>query len=75
MVDQLLKLGADPNLAENAGWTPLHIAAWKWHLKDVELLLGGGANVNQENKLGFTALALAKRSGKTKVVAKLFGRF
>lgn len=43
--DLLIKNGADVNLANKNGATPLDIAAFNGHVDFVELLLKNGANV------------------------------
>ncbi len=56
-VQLLLKLGANPNLANSHGTTPLLICAGD--AAKVKLLLNKGAKVNQASKLGRTPLELA----------------
>ena len=48
MVERLLKAGADPNLAQMSGMTPLMIASHTGNLEVVKSLLARGANVNAE---------------------------
>jgi ankyrin repeat protein len=50
----LLDAGADPNIADNAGKTPLIANAWD--LEIAKLLLAHGANVNAQASDGFTPL-------------------
>jgi ankyrin repeat protein len=45
----LVEGGADPNTADRAGNTPLHVAAQKGSLELVKKLLAKGANVNAQN--------------------------
>jgi hypothetical protein len=60
----LLEHGADPNLAwGDAGEAPLHVAARRWDLAMVELLVGHGADVMQRRADGSTAHKLAETYG------------
>lgn len=59
-------LDAEPRLCNASdeseygeGWSPLQYAAYRGHLKIVQLLVDGKANVNQTNANGFTALFYA----------------
>lgn len=55
----LLSKGADPNLAERDGDTPLIAAARAGYLDAADLLLRRGAKVDAANKMGETALIVA----------------
>ncbi|KAF2761902.1 hypothetical protein EJ05DRAFT_496790 [Pseudovirgaria hyperparasitica] len=52
----LLAAGADPNLEDNSGETPLHFLMMTWKqdspLELVDIMISGGANVNAEDKTG-----------------------
>lgn len=61
MVKPLLDAGADPNLANNHGWTPLHQAAYGFS-ELIEPLVSAGASVD----------AMARGDGGTPLVVALF---
>jgi hypothetical protein len=58
-VELLLNNGADPNVQDFSGNTPLHFAASKGLVKVAELLINKGAQVNAQNKEGITPLSYA----------------
>eukprot|EP00882_Tetradesmus_deserticola_P005392 GHRQ01005674.1.p2 GENE.GHRQ01005674.1~~GHRQ01005674.1.p2 ORF type:complete len:255 (+),score=76.93 GHRQ01005674.1:701-1465(+) len=59
MVALLLKLGADPDIPNKNGWTPLHVAAASGSTTATRTLLEHGANVEATNSEGKTPLSLA----------------
>ena len=59
VVKILLNAGADPNQADNWGYSPLHFAAAYGNTYAIKLLLDQGANPNQVNSWGKTALTHA----------------
>lgn len=63
MCTLLLDHGADPNAADHAGNTPLHLAIMGYgeNLPVVETLIRRGADVNAINEEGFTPAMLAKQ--------------
>jgi ankyrin repeat protein len=68
----LLEHGADPNLS----WgefddAPLHIAAQRWDIPMIELLVRFGADISQRRRDGGTAHTLAALHGNQAVVAWL----
>jgi ankyrin repeat protein len=68
----LLKHGANPNVRNRNGVTPLHFAAYgRADRKVFELLLAAHANVNLRDSNGDTPLHLAVRNGKQDVVQLL----
>jgi serine/threonine-protein phosphatase 6 regulatory ankyrin repeat subunit B len=67
----LLQNGANPNLADQSGQTPLMWAARNDHIDVVRLLLRAGADVNSEDTRGETAITWAVKSGDPNVVKRL----
>lgn len=68
----LLEHGADPNLAwGEAGEAPLHVAARRWDVALVELLVRHGADVNRRRADGRTAHTLAELHGNHAIAAWL----
>jgi len=61
VAERLVVLGADVNLADSDGWTPLHYAACGGYLECVQLHLTGGADVLLADRQGRTALTLAEQ--------------
>lgn len=68
----LLEHGADANLAwGEGGEAPLHVAARRWDLPMVELLVRHGADVLRHRGDGATAHSLAELHGNTDIAAWL----
>ena len=73
-VEELLKRGANPNIAAASGDTPLAGAAYSGNLAAVEALLKSGAKVEARDYQGGTALVSAVLEGRTEVVKALLQR-
>ena len=73
-LELLLKAGLDPNLKDNAGNTPLHIAAWAGNKEVIELLLNNNANPNVATQVGLTPHIGAASQGHIEVVRLLLGK-
>ena len=70
ITQQLLRAGADPNLACGEGETALTAAVDKGHLEIVRLLLAAGADKNYNSHAG-TAEQIADRRGHAEILSAL----
>lgn len=70
ITEMLVAHGADVNVRQAAGWTPLHQAAIHGQVNLAKLLLDHGADVNAKAENGKTPLELAT-TGKHNVMAAL----
>ena len=70
----LLGKGANPDVTNSKGETPLMLAAGAGNDKLVKLLLNKGANVQVRSGAGETATAFAQRGGKAAILALLEAR-
>lgn len=61
-VRKLIAQGADVNISNLNGYSPLHAAVASENLEMVKLLLNAGANVGAENHKGLTPLDLSEAS-------------
>ena len=68
------KKGADVNLKNGSGNTPLEFAAWQGHIKVVNYLLSKGAKINEQDEAGQTALHLEVTFGRTEITKLLLDR-
>jgi uncharacterized protein len=67
----LLEAGANPNVRQSAGWTPLHAAAMNGDVISVELLLASGADPTATNDEGRSVIDLATESGDEATVDRI----
>jgi len=70
-VISLLGSGADINVKDQRGWTPLLWAVSRGQMDLVKLLLDKGAVVNPKHEYGWTALKIAKAKGNKEIVGLL----
>jgi ankyrin repeat protein len=67
-VHWLLEHGADPNLSwKEFGDAPLHVAAQRWNVPMIELLVRHGADIHQRRADGRTAHTLAELHGNREI--------
>lgn len=71
IVQMLLQLGADPNIREGNGYTPLHAASQNKDIDMIHTLIYGGADLTLAGKDGKTPLDIAAESGDTETIALL----
>lgn len=70
-----LAQGADVNaIMQEAGWTPLTLAAAMGHLRLVKFLLSRGADIDGQSARGWTPLYAAATSARPKIARLLLGR-
>lgn len=61
-------MGADPDLVDHNGQTPLYYAIRGGKYETVEFLIKAGANVNHEDKKQQAPMHIAKRSNKQQIM-------
>lgn len=64
-VIDLLTQGANPKVADDYQWTPLHLAAREGHDDTVRILVARGADVGARTNFNNKAADLARKAGKT----------
>jgi|GEM_PF-4131344 len=74
LAKELLKRGANVNLANNSEQTPLHFAAWNNQPSIIPLLLENMAKINAADKSGNTPLMFASARDNREIVALLLSR-
>lgn len=67
----LLKAGADPNIKDKGGFTPLQWAAQEKQLSAMKILISFGADVNNISKKGNTAITFSEENKYPKIVKVL----
>ena len=70
-ISYLLEKGANPNLADLIGRTPLHWAAFNGYFKIAKILIEGGANIRLVDKEYVQPIHLASFVGKADIVTLL----
>lgn len=64
----LVENGANIEVKNKDGYTPLIVASWNGHLEIVKFLVEKGANVEAKNDYGDTPLTLASMDGNFEVI-------
>ena len=70
-LDDLLSKGANPNVKDNRGRTPLHHAAFYGYAENVQVLLAAGADPNARDNEGWTPLNAANSGRNDRRVIKM----
>ncbi len=75
-IHRLIAAGADANLADKAGMTPLHFAAQDGNVEAAMILLDAGADVDPQDSYGNTPLwkAVFSSKGDGKLIVLLRSR-
>jgi len=74
VVEMLIKLGADVNILDEDGKTPLHDACLKGQVNTARLLLDRGAKIDARDKEGASPLHDAALGGNVKIIEFLLER-
>lgn len=70
-VRKLLAAGADVNVVNKYGWTPLMIASQYGNTSIIKILLEAGADINVRTPMGVTPLSIATQNGQIHVARLL----
>ena len=68
IVEYLVKKGADPNVKDLEGNTPMHNVTWSDSIRSINILCENGGNVNIQNNNGRTPLMMAIKKNKTEIM-------
>jgi len=68
---RLLKAGANPNILQQGGMTPLHEAVYNANFELVDLLLDHGANPHLSNDEGDSPLQLSQARGEAEITSRM----
>ena len=68
MISEILQKGADINIRNVYGQTPLHFAADFGHQESMKILIQNGADVNAKDRAGNTPLSIALRQKRKKPI-------
>src|SRR3990167_7224855 len=74
-VKELLQAGADPNIVNRGGQTPLYWASYHGYLEIVRELLQAGADPNIAEKDGITPLMSAEKNRNFQLVKEFENHF
>lgn len=74
IIDLLIKHGADLEVCDSKGNTPLLLAVQKEQMGLIKCLLAKDANINAQNHLGFTSMMYAAQNGSLRLVKTLHGK-
>lgn len=72
-LERLLDIGADPNVGDFEGDTPLEAAVVAGDQMCTRLLINAGARIDQPNGVGMTPLMKTADLGRTEIIAELLG--
>ena len=74
MASVLAKSGANPNIQDVEGYTPMHNAAWHNKIELIRQLLSFGAKINVQDITGSTPLRKSAYKGQADAVKHLLSK-